>query len=404
MGFNTRATLCCSAITPWLGREQTPKFPRSGKLNKVGQKICSRWRRLARWTQWTVLTLIVLGVAIRLSLPFVVRHYVNRQLNKIPDYHGHVEKVRMHLYRGAYSIINVEVVKTNGSVAVPFMAMPEMDLSIDWKELFHGSVVGTVTAVQPLVNFVNGPTQTNSQLEVHKDWQQVLSSLLPFNINRFQVEDGDIRFRDPYREPKVDIYVTNLFAIATNLSNSRDLTDRLPAGLIAQGKTIGHGDLNLELHINPMAKNPTFNLQAAVSNMDLTALNDFMRAYGNFDVAQGIFQLYCEVAAADGRFEGYVKPFFQNLQVFDWQKERKKNILKIFWEAIVAGAANVLKNQPHDQLATKIPISGTFEKTNVDIWATIGGILRNAFIRALVPRIDRSIRLEDVEQNRKPPS
>ena len=153
-----------------------------------------------------------------------------------------------------------------------------------------------------------------------------------------------------------------------------------------------------------MAQEPTFKLQGGISNMDLVALNNFMRAYGNFDVAGGTFQVYTEIAAADGRFEGYVKPFFQDLHIFDWEKERKKNILAIFWEAIVAGAATILKNQPHDQLATKVPLSGTFDKANVDIWATIGGVLRNAFVRALLPRIDRSVRLQDVEQNRKPPS
>lgn len=373
-------------------------------MNKVPAKIRSRWQSLARWTRRTILTLLILAVVIRLALPYAVRYYVNRQLNHIPEYQGHVEKVHLHLYRGAYSVENLQIVKTNGSVPVPFISMPEMDLAVDWHELFHGSVVGRVIAFQPQVNFVNGPTSANSQLEVHQDWKQTLESLFPFDLNRFQVNDGDIRYRDFYREPKVDIYVTNLFATATNLTNSRDMTERLPAGLIAHGNTIGHGYLSLELHLDPLANQPTFKLQAAISNMDLVALNDFMRAYGNFDVARGTFQLYTEMVAADGKFGGYLKPFFQNLHIFDWQKERKKDILDIFWEAIVAGTATVFKNQPHNQLATKIPVSGSFGKTNVDLWATVGGVLRNAFIRALVPTIDRSVRMQDVEQNRKPPS
>jgi len=354
--------------------------------------------------QYTVITIVVLVVAIRLALPFAVRHYVNRQLNHIPDYHGHVEKVQMHLYRGAYSIINVEIVKTNGSIPVPFISMPQLDLSVDWNELFHGAVVGQVIAHKPLVNFVNAPAPANTQMKVQSDWKQTLESLFPCDLNRFEVEDADIRYRDFHSDPKVDIYVTNLFAIATNLTNTRDITQRLPAGLVAHGNTIGHGDLAREVHMDPLAKNPTFKLQSSISNMDLVALNNFMRAYGNFDVADGRFQLYAEIAAADGKFQGYIKPFFQDLRIFDWQKERKKDILAIFWEALVAGTATVLKNQPHNQLATKIPISGNFQKTNVGLWATVGGVLRNAFVRALLPRIDRSVRMPDVEQNRKPPT
>lgn len=374
------------------------------KAKEVRERIRTRWQSLAHWVQVTILTIIALAIVIRLALPYAVRYYVNRQLSHIPDYRGHIEKVRLHLYRGAYSVENLQVVKTNGSVPVPFVSMPDMELSVDWHELFHGSVVGRITANQPQVNFVNGPTPTNSQLEVHEDWKQTLESLFPFDLDRFEINNGDIRYRDYSRTPKVDIYVTNLFATATNLTNSRDITERLPAGLIAQGNTIGHGALWLELHMAPLAETPTFKLQAAISNLDLVALNSFMRAYGNFDVAGGTFALYTEVAAADGRFQGYIKPFFQDLHIFDWRKERGKDILDIFWEAIVAGTAAIFKNQPHDQLATKIPISGTFNKTNVDLWATIGGVLRNAFIRALVPRIDRSVRMPNVEQNRKPPS
>jgi hypothetical protein len=148
--------------------------------------------------------------------------------------------------------------------------------------------------------------------------------------------------------------------------------------------------------MNPLAKQPTFEMSAGVSNVNMVALNDFMRAYGKFDVQSGTFQVYSEVAAADGRFEGYVKPFFQNLDVFDWDKERKKNVLEKFWQAIVAGVGALFKNQPRDQLATTIPLSGNFDQTDVDIWATIGGILKNAFVRSLLPSIDRSVDIEDV--------
>jgi hypothetical protein len=58
----------------------------------------------------------------------------------------------------------------------------------------------------------------------------------------------------------------------------------------------------------------------------------------------------------------------------------------------LASVAIVFKNQPHDRLATKIPISGNFEKTDVDLWTSIGGVLRNAFVRALLPNVDRSVR------------
>jgi hypothetical protein len=94
------------------------------------------------------------------------------------------------------------------------------------------------------------------------------------------------------------------------------------------------GELNLE-----STNSPTFKLNASITNMDLRALNPFMRAYGNFDIEKGIFSVFTEVASADGKYEGYVKPFFINSQVLDWDKERKKNIVDIFWEALLPASA-----------------------------------------------------------------
>ena len=92
---------------------------------------------------------------------------------------------------------------------------------------------------------------------------------------------------------------------------------------------------------------------------------------------------------------------FEDLDIFAWEKERKKNILQIFWEAIVAGVAHAFKNQPHNRLATVVPISGNFDKSNIDLWGTIGGELRNAFVRVIIPRIDQTVNIQEVEQKAK---
>jgi len=359
--------------------------------------VKSRWHSIAVWLRWTIVSLVVLIVAARLALPHVVKRYVNQQLNTIPEYRGSVADIDMQLIRGAYKIKGLKLEKVEGQVPVPFLSIPEVDLSVQWKELFHGSLVGEVELHRPQLNFVNGPSETEQQTGVGEEGKRSLESLFPFNLNRFQVNNGDIRFRDFHREPKVDIYITNLYATATNLTNSREVKDRLPAGVVARGKTIGDGEFDLVLRLNPLEKQPTFELAAGVTNVNLVALNDFMRAYGKFDVQSGTFQLFTEVAAADGRYEGYVKPFFQDLDIFDWDKERKKNVLQKFWQAIVAGVGALFKNQPENQLATRIPLQGNFEKTDIDVWATIGGILRNAFVRALLPKVDETIGVEEVE-------
>ena len=132
--------------------------------------------------------------------------------------------------------------------------------------------------------------------------------------------------------------------------------------------------------------------------MNLTALNDFLRAYGKFDVASGTFALYASIAAENGNYDGYFKVFFNNLDVFAWDKERKKNILAVFWQAIVGGVTTAFKNHPKDQLATKIPISGSYSNSSIGVWTASATLLQNAFIHALVPKIDQHVTVEQVEK------
>jgi hypothetical protein len=102
--------------------------------------------------------------------------------------------------------------------------------------------------------------------------------------------------------------------------------------------------------------------------------------------------------AHGGTYEGYFKVFFKDLDVFAWEKERKKNILEVFWHAIVGGVATVLKNHPQDQLATKVPVSGSYTNSSVGIWTAAATLLQNAFIHALVPKLDEHVTVEQVEK------
>src|ERR1700679_2005809 len=88
-----------------------------------------------------ILIAVILGlVGFRLYLPTLVKNYLNRTLNKIPEYRGHVEDVRIHLWRGAYSVSGLELNKINGRIPVPFFSVRKIDFSIAWKPLFLGDL------------------------------------------------------------------------------------------------------------------------------------------------------------------------------------------------------------------------------------------------------------------------
>jgi len=356
-----------------------------------------RWYRSPHLIYWLA-GVVVFLVIVRLTLPYALKTFVNRQLNKSSDYSGKIGDVTVHLWRGAYQVHDIHIFKNGGKIPVPFFSTQILDLSLEWSELIHGSVVSKIAMEQPSLNFISGPTKDQTENGDDNDWGKTLESLVPFDINQLTITNGQIHFQNLYSAPPVDIYLNDVSVLATNFTNSRKLAEELPAGVTAHGKALGKGGLDLEIHVNPIAKTPAFELTGQLTNVDLVLLNNFLQAYGKFDVARGDFALFTSFAAKDGSYDGYCKVFFNNLKIFSWDKDKKKDALEIFWKAIVGTLAVAFKNQPHDQLATKIPISGSFGKTDVHVWSTIATLLQNAFIKSLVPKTDEQVKVESIEK------
>jgi len=107
------------------------------------------------------------------------------------------------------------------------------------------------------------------------------------------------------------------------------------------------------MKLNALADNATFYLTAEIKNTNLVLLNDFLKAYGNFDVHRGNLGLYTEMAAKDGKFKGYVKPIITDLKVVG-PEDRHDTFFNKVWEQIVGAAGVIFRNQKKDQVATKV--------------------------------------------------
>jgi hypothetical protein len=148
--------------------------------------------------------------------------------------------------------------------------------------------------------------------------------------------------------------------------------------------------LDLNITLDPFSYRPTFHLTMRLLGLDVTKINDLALAYGKFDFKRGWFDLVVEADSKEGQISGYVKPLFRNLKVFSLTQDIKEdNVLEFFWQALIGALTTAFKNQPKDQFGTLIPFSGDATgATNTDILATLGNLLRNAFVRAYLPRLE----------------
>src|SRR2546430_3198731 len=109
-------------------------------------------RHFWRTTFVVLLVLVILGGVGRALLPWFVRDYVNRTLDRNPLYSGQIGPVKIHLWRGAYSIHDIQISKTTGNVPVPLFAAKQLDFAVQWKALLHRKIVGQVLMDQPELN------------------------------------------------------------------------------------------------------------------------------------------------------------------------------------------------------------------------------------------------------------
>jgi hypothetical protein len=378
--------------------------------------------------KWILIVLVVVLIAVRLALPSLIRDKVNAQLKTIPNYTGHVDKVHLAIWRGAFGLKDFSIKHKDDLTSLTFK---NFETRLHWRSLLKKMVVADLVVESPRMRMlVEKPAKAvEESAEKAKDVQKdvkaktgkslpdLLSSLIPFRIDRFQLKDGTLRIRekgqdinteiakdkakdkgseeDEEKEAGLELRVTDINIDVENLTNTIKDTD----SLMAHGKVTAHimdkGKVLMNLRMNPVAEQPTFRMDLAVNKLNLVDLNPVFRWQWGVDVQKGTFEMFSEAAAADGGFEGYVKPFIEDLDMVDLKKD--KGAVKVIKEAVVGAVASVLKNDK-EQVATKVPFAGRFDDPKVGIWQAVTEVLKNAFIRALMPSLDRDVSMKELKK------
>jgi hypothetical protein len=347
---------------------------------------------------------IVLGVLVlllvggRLVMPHAVKDYVNDKLAALDSYHGHVGDIDIHLWRGAYSIDDIVIEKTGAARPVPFFKTRRLNFSVEWKSLMKGSVVAEATFEGPELNLVQAESERESQLGKEENWNARLEELFPFRFNTIEVNEGTVRFVAPGISTRDAITARGVHGSVTNLTNVVESGKATFADFKINATVLEGAPAVVAGSVDAFAAQPTFDVNMEVKKVKLPQVNPWLREYIKADAEAGDFELYMELAAADGRFKGYAKPILQNVDLYR-SGEEEQSALKRLWEGFLDFAAEVLENDQADQVAARIPFSGTLDNPETSLFATISSVLRNAFVSAFARSLEGSINLRDVKQN-----
>jgi hypothetical protein len=341
--------------------------------------------------------IIIVLISARIALPYIVLNYANKSLANLESLYGHIEDIDLAIYRGAYKIKGIYINKKDSVTGdqTEFFKSDVIDLSVEWSALFKGKFVGELVLERPSLIFTKDKTEPEDIQKDSTDLKSVFDGFMPLKLNRVEIIEGIIKYVDQTSQPAVDIQMDNTYVLAQNLSSVVD-SALLPSIIFASANVYG-GTMQFNMKLNALKDDPTFDFDAELENLQLPQLNEFFQAYANFQVNEGTLGLYTEMAAKDGSFIGYVKPIIKDLKVLG-KENHDVSFWQKTWEVIVATAGVILTNPKEEQVATKLPMEGTFDDTNSDTWQAIIVLLRNAFIQALQPSLDGEIGIESIDE------
>lgn len=339
-------------------------------------------------------SILILIIAVRIYLPYLIKDRLVKAINEVEGYECTIGDIDLAIFRGAFVIQEFEIKITENKVTKPFVAIKDADISIEWGAIFHGAIVGEIYLVEPELYFADGKSEEEDQAG-GTSWVQPILGFIPLKINRFEIVNGKIEFENITSNPKVNLQLTNLSLLVTNLTNAESSEDILPSDLTLSGQIFGKGAINVDGKLNILKELPNMDLDLNIRHVDLKEMNSFTTAYANFDFEKGNLDVAVEFAMDDGLIKGYVKPLMTDVKIFDRKEEG--SFLNLAWQGLVGFATELTKNQWKDQTATKIPISGRYDNPDIGVFEAVVNIFKNAFVKAYEPKTDGTIQFKDVK-------
>ncbi len=71
-----------------------------------------------------------------------------------------------------------------------------------------------------------------------KDWTKLVQDLFPFKINRFSFINSEVWFGDVTTQPKVDVFITNMFLVGTNFTTAARFPPTCPPDFLCKGAVL----------------------------------------------------------------------------------------------------------------------------------------------------------------------
>jgi hypothetical protein len=255
----------------------------------------------------------------------------------------------------------------------------------------------TLTIEHVRVDYVHTPASKSREAQVGRAAVKTAKKLgntpeTRIFIDHAEITDSEFGFVDEAAKLPYRVFLSKgalqLDHISNHLSEGSGMV-KLTGAFMGSGTTVVSGTFR------PETKSPDFDLDIKIEKTQMRTMNDLLRAYGSFDVTAGLFSLYSEyseLTVKNDRVEGYIKPLFKDMKVYDARQDKEKTLFHKLYEGLVGSVAKLLENTPREEVATKTDISGALENPRTSTWQTVVNLVRNAFFKSFLPGLEKEIK------------
>jgi hypothetical protein len=337
-------------------------------------------KRRRKWPWITLAIIVLLIVGVQLALDPVVTWQTRKQLDNIEGYSSDFSDVKIRLWALEYEIDDLSMVKMSaGGRKEPFVALGSLTFAVFPRQLLNRQLVGRIEVENPKVNLIAAKSEKHEQLEPEDpNLGQKLKDLFPLKIDRIQVRNGEVVFIDKTVPEFPKIHLRKLDGTVENIATRAALNEGAPTTVAAAGDIQDSGKLNVFVTADPLQSKLNFAGRAQVVGLDLTEFSEMLSSETGLRAEKGTMDVFAEFVTKDGVITGGVKPLLKNVEV----TAGKPGLLNQVKAVLADVALDLLSNRAKGEktVATVIPIHGKVDKPDTQLWPTVIGLLRNAFV------------------------
>lgn len=358
-----------------------------------GSRPRSRMGRGWRALLYCVGALLALAVLVRAVLDPIANRQVRKALDGLDGYVGDFSRVHVTIIGPGFDIWRFKLAESGrgekqGGRALqkdPLVYLEHGRLGVDWRALLHGRVQGRLRLESPKIVIRQSEAKKPREKAeaAAPDLSAQLKKMLPVRVDRVEVVDGEVLFRQSSPEDHghpTELWLHRIELAAQNLGTRRKLVAGRPATVSLHALLGRSGTMTAFASADPLASPLSFAGEVTLRGFRAEELYDFVAPKTGMKT-NGTVDVFVSFESRQGVITGGVKPVLKNIEV--------RSVGQGGWDRMKGWLADKSVKIASDRVpgrravATTIPIKGELTDPDVQVWPAILGVVRNAFVEGL---------------------